>query len=169
MFLLLRRIETKLDQVIRALGIVERNQINMSNAFNDAETQLLAQVDAQVTLESGVLALLQSIEAQAQDALTQDPQTVLAALAKLKNSAAAMSAALLANTPHAPDPVVAPVAVAPVAVAPVVVAPVADPVVAPPVEAAAPVVVADPVVADPVVAPVVVADPFAPVSPAPAV
>ncbi len=87
----------RLDTIIRLLTQLVGKENEMGEALN----ALVAQVEAQTTVELSAIALIQGLADELKKAGT-DPVAIADLTAKLKNSADALAAAITANTPAAP-------------------------------------------------------------------
>ena len=101
----------QLDRIEAGLQILLKNQGTTMATLADIQ----AKVAAETTVEGSVLALLSSVSADLKTALaSNDPVALQAVADQLDKNTAALSAAVLANTPAAPAPVPAPVSPTPV-------------------------------------------------------
>ena len=89
-------INTKLDQVLKALGDVKKQEVVLS-AELDA---LTAQVKASTDVEASAVILIQGLAAKITAAQT-DPVALKALASSLNAEAATLAAAVAANTPAA--------------------------------------------------------------------
>jgi hypothetical protein len=107
----LDRIEAKLDAVLELLRLL----LNQGEDTMADLTALEAQVAASVTVEQSAITLIQGLAAQIAAAGT-DPAALASLVTQLNTSAAALGAAITANTPaQAPAAPAAPVTPAPAA------------------------------------------------------
>jgi len=95
--------DPRLDQVLALLQIV----ITKENTMSVEMDALTAQVNATRDGESAALLLIQGIAARITAAGT-DPAALTALTTELSTSSASLAAAVVANTPVAPAPVVVP-------------------------------------------------------------
>lgn len=91
--------DSKLDEILVLLRSVHKEQETMSKELDD----LTAQVKANTDLEASAVSLIEGIAAQLAAAAT-DPVKVSALAGQLQASAAALSAAIFANTTPSPSP-----------------------------------------------------------------
>ncbi len=108
--------ETKVDEILRIVQELKKDEKTMSKALE----ALAAQVKANTDLEQSAISLIAGISEQLQEA-KDDPAKIAELAATLKTSASTLGAAILANTPAGPE-------------VPPVVEPPADPPPAPPVD-----------------------------------
>ncbi len=101
----LDRIEAKLDAVLELLRLL----LNQGEDTMADLTALQAQVAASVTVEQSAITLIQGLAAQIAAAGT-DPAALAALVTQLNTSAAALGAAITANTPAQAPAAPAPVA-----------------------------------------------------------
>jgi hypothetical protein len=85
-----------LDTILGKLLHIEKEQIIMSKELDD----LTMQVQANTDLEQSTIVLINGLAAQIL-AAAQDPTKIIALSTQLKASAAALAAAIAANTPAA--------------------------------------------------------------------
>jgi chromosome segregation ATPase len=101
----LNQIQNSLQVQKVSLTTLQTQESKIMAALDD----LTAQVTQNTSLEQSAITLIQGIAKQLQDAVTNNDSSALAALAQqLNTSAAALGAAITANTPQAPAPTPAP-------------------------------------------------------------
>jgi hypothetical protein len=88
--------DPRLDQIITMLQAISKQETKMSQQLD----ALTAQVTENTNVEASAVTLLQNIAAQLEAAKT-DPVKLQALKDQLQNSAAALAAAITANTPAA--------------------------------------------------------------------
>jgi chromosome segregation ATPase len=105
-------IQLQLNQILSSvqankasLTTLQTQERNIMAALDDLQTQ----VQANTNLEQSAITLIQGLAKQITDAVNSNDSSALAALAgQLNTSAAALGAAIAANTPQAPTPAPAP-------------------------------------------------------------
>jgi hypothetical protein len=90
--------------VARLIGETQKMESSMA-AMDDAMAQLTTQIQANTSAEASAVALIQQL-ATLIGANATDPATITSLAASLKTSAAALAAAISANTPQQPAPAV---------------------------------------------------------------
>ena len=102
------RILEKLSEIILRLAAIEARLAIQGEMTMSAIDDLTTQVAANTSVEASAVQLIQGIASQLSAAGT-DPSKLAALTSQLNASAAALSAAILANTPAAPPAPPAPV------------------------------------------------------------
>lgn len=98
---LLYGMQSQLAGVQTSINIIVTQERNTMAALDD----LQAQVQANTNLEQSAVTLIQGLAKQITDAVANNDSSALQALAsQLNSSAAALGAAITANTPQAPAP-----------------------------------------------------------------
>jgi hypothetical protein len=92
-----------LVDVLRSIDARLTNLETQGTKAMSALDDLTAQVAANTSAEQSAITLIQGLSAQLSAAST-DPAKIQALASQLNTSAAALSAAILANTPAAPSP-----------------------------------------------------------------
>jgi hypothetical protein len=95
------QLHRKLDQILAAISSLQAIVIQQGTATMSALSDLTAQVQASTTVETSAVTLIQGIAAQI-TAAGGNPTALAALTAQLNASAAALAAAVVANTPGNP-------------------------------------------------------------------
>lgn len=95
--------DRKLNAILVGLNIIFKQEQGMTQQLNDLE----AQVTENTSVEQSALVLIQGLHDKLEAAL-EDPAKLTALKDELKASATALAAAVAANTPSEPAPVVDP-------------------------------------------------------------
>ena len=99
----LERIEAKLDLVLTLLGTLQQGMKTMSASTTNSIATLTAAVANETSVDQSVLALVTNMAAAiAAASPTGDNPAIDALVTTMQTNAAALSAAVTANTPAAP-------------------------------------------------------------------
>jgi pyridoxine 5'-phosphate synthase PdxJ len=93
LFRFIRKFPNKLDSILDLLQQIKEKEIQMSKEMED----LKAAVEASITVEESAIQLITSLAAQI-TAAANDPAAIEAIAAELNEKAAALAAAVTANT-----------------------------------------------------------------------